>query len=96
MKRILIIIGKLYIGGAERVGRDIGFFADPEKYEIHYLVFGDDQGAYEPELLEKTGGRPLSHKARRSAQCAHGPIDETATSQKEIPAGPPTRPRPSP
>lgn len=53
MKRILIIIGKLYIGGAERVGRDIGFFADPEKYEIHYLVFGDDQGAYEPELLEK-------------------------------------------
>ena len=53
MKRILIIIGKLYIGGAERVGRDIGFFADPEKYEIHYLVFGDNQGAYEPELLEK-------------------------------------------
>ena len=53
MKKVLIIIGKLYIGGAERVGRDIGFFADPEKYEIHYLVFGDDQGAYEPELLEK-------------------------------------------
>lgn len=53
MKRVLIIIGKLYIGGAERVGRDIGFFADPEKYEIHYLVFGDDRGAYEAELEEK-------------------------------------------
>lgn len=53
MKRVLVIIGKLYIGGAERVGRDIGFYADPEKYEIHYLVFGGDTGAYEQELLEK-------------------------------------------
>lgn len=53
MKKVLIIIGKLYIGGAERVARDIGFYADPEKFEIHYLVFGDDIGAYELELEEK-------------------------------------------
>lgn len=53
MKKILIIIGKLYIGGAERVGRDIGFFADPERFEIHYLVFGSEIGAYEQELAEK-------------------------------------------
>lgn len=50
VKKILIIIGKLYIGGAERVGRDIGFFADKSKYEIHYVVFEDIIGAYEKEL----------------------------------------------
>ena len=53
MKKVLIIIGKLSIGGAERVGRDIGFHADSKKFEIHYLVFGDDIGAYEAELQEK-------------------------------------------
>lgn len=53
MKKILIIIGKLVVGGAERVGRDIGFFADPQKFEIHYLVFGQDIGVYEQELLDK-------------------------------------------
>lgn len=53
MKKVLIIIGKLYVGGAERVARDIGYFADPERFEIHYLVFGQDIGAYERELQEK-------------------------------------------
>ena len=53
MKKILIIIGKLCVGGAERVARDIGYYADPEKYEIHYLVFEDDIGDYEPELEQK-------------------------------------------
>lgn len=53
MKKVLIIIGKLCVGGAERVARDIGYYADPEKYEIHYLVFEDDIGAYEPELEQK-------------------------------------------
>lgn len=50
MKKVLIIVGKLYIGGAERVCRDIGLYADKNKYEIHYLVFGDEVGAYEQEL----------------------------------------------
>lgn len=52
MKNVLIIIGKLYIGGAERVGRDIGFYADKTKYKIHYLVFEDVVGPYEKELEE--------------------------------------------
>lgn len=50
MRKILLIIGKLYVGGAERVGRDIGYYADKTKYEIHYLVFGEETGAYEEEL----------------------------------------------
>lgn len=53
MKKVLIIIGKLVVGGAERVGRDIGFYADPEQYQIHYLVFGPEVGIYEQELLKK-------------------------------------------
>lgn len=53
MKSVLIIVGKLYIGGAERVCRNIGFYADPKLFHIDYLVFGDEVGAYEPELEEK-------------------------------------------
>lgn len=53
MKTVLIVVGKLYIGGAERVCRNIGFYADPELFQIDYLVFGDYVGAYEQELLEK-------------------------------------------
>lgn len=60
-KKVLIIIGKLYIGGAERVGRDIGYYADPKQYEIHYLVFGSEIGAYEPELEGK--GCKIIHMA---------------------------------
>lgn len=52
MKNVLIIIGKLIIGGAERVGRDIGYYADKKKYRIHYLVFEDDICAYEKELTD--------------------------------------------
>lgn len=50
MRKILIIASKLCIGGAEKVAADIGFYADPKKYEVHYVVFGDEVGAYEPEL----------------------------------------------
>ncbi len=50
MKKILVIPGGLKIGGAEKVAADIGFFADPQKYIIHFIVFGDEIGAYEPEL----------------------------------------------
>lgn len=64
MAKVLIIIGKLYIGGAERIGRDIGYYADKTKYEIHYLVFGDEIGAYEEEL--KNVGCVIHHTASPS------------------------------
>lgn len=52
MKRILHIIAYLEIGGAEKVARDIGLMADPEKYESHYVVFGNKVGTYEVELVK--------------------------------------------
>lgn len=52
MKKVLIICGKLCIGGAEKVAYSIGHFADREKYECHYLVFGDEIGEYEEQLLQ--------------------------------------------
>ena len=53
MINVLVIAGKLYIGGAERVCRNIGYFADPVEFRIDYLVFGEKEEAYEAELLEK-------------------------------------------
>ncbi len=52
MKKVLIIIGKLSVGGAEKIARDIGFYADKTKYEIHYLVYGAEIEAYEEQLLD--------------------------------------------
>ena len=49
-KKILIIAAKLNIGGAEKVARDIAFYADRERYEFHYVVFGDQVGAYEADV----------------------------------------------
>ena len=51
--KILLISASLKIGGAEKVAADIGFRADPQRYEVHYVVFGDEIGAYEPELQAK-------------------------------------------
>ena len=51
MKYVLHIIANLYIGGAEKVARDIGLYA-PEDYENHYVVFGDEVGVYENMLID--------------------------------------------
>ncbi|MCR5704420.1 MAG: glycosyltransferase [Eubacterium sp.] len=53
MKNVLVIIGKLKIGGAERVGFEIGYNADQSKYKIHYVVFGNEIGSYEETLKAK-------------------------------------------
>lgn len=53
MKYILHIAAALRIGGAEKVTRDIGLYPDPAEYENHYVVFGDEIGDYEPELLRR-------------------------------------------
>lgn len=52
MKRILQIAASLRIGGAEKVARDIGLALDPREYEVHYIVFGDEVGAYEQDVIE--------------------------------------------
>lgn len=48
--KVLLVAASLRIGGAEKVAADIGLRVDPEKYIVHYVVFGDEIGAYEPEL----------------------------------------------
>ena len=50
MKKILIIASKLHIGGAEKVCRDIGLYADREKFAFDYVVFGDAVGDYESQV----------------------------------------------
>ena len=46
-KKVLIVTAALRIGGAEKVARDIGMHADPDEYEIHYLIFWDEIVNYE-------------------------------------------------
>ena len=58
MKRVLQVAASLRIGGAEKVARDIGLDLDPKEFEVHYIVFGDEVGAYEQEVL-KHGCRVL-------------------------------------
>lgn len=48
--KILIIAASLRIGGAEKVARDIALYAGRDEYEFHYVVFGDEIGAYEEQL----------------------------------------------
>lgn len=50
LQKVLIVAAALRIGGAEKVARDIGLCSDPEKYEVHYLVFGNKIGEYEQDL----------------------------------------------
>lgn len=70
MKKVLIIIGKLYIGGAERIARDIGLFADHSEFEIHYLVFGQDRGAYESDV-EGAGCRVIHVDSPSDGYCTY-------------------------
>lgn len=53
MKYILQIAAHLTIGGAEKVARDIGIYANEKEYEIHYVIFDDDIGEYGKEILDK-------------------------------------------
>ncbi len=59
MTKILIVCGKLYIGGAEKVAYCLGHYRNKEKYDCHYLVFGDGIGTYEEELT--TDGCKIIH-----------------------------------
>ena len=52
MKYILQIAAHLTIGGAEKVARDIGMYANPEEYETHYVIFDEDIGDYGREVIE--------------------------------------------
>lgn len=49
-QKILILTACLKIGGAEKVARDIALYGDRDTFEYHYIVFGEEIGAYEPQL----------------------------------------------
>lgn len=58
MKKVLHIIGKLKIGGAETVAMNIYRHIDRNDFEFHYLVFGDSIDEYEEEV-KLLGGKVL-------------------------------------
>ena len=53
MNYILHIAASLKIGGAEKVAAMIGEMQDPSKYQNHYIVFGNEIGAYEDDLIKQ-------------------------------------------
>lgn len=52
-KKILLVAPVLDIGGAEKVVRDVAWYADSQKYEVHLLILREKVGIYERQLLEK-------------------------------------------
>ena len=63
--RILQITATLRIGGAEKVAKDIGYSALSKGHEVDYLVFGDNVGDYESDLIAK--GAKVIHVPSPSA-----------------------------
>ncbi|MBR3836882.1 MAG: glycosyltransferase family 1 protein [Clostridia bacterium] len=47
--RVLVITGSLNIGGMEAVAMNIARYSDREKFQFDFLVYGDEEHAYEKE-----------------------------------------------
>lgn len=62
--KVFIAAASLKIGGAEKVARDIASYAAPDMFEFHYLVFGEEIGAYEAQLQKQ--GYKVFHFAEPS------------------------------
>lgn len=58
MIKILQVVGNLRIGGAETVAINILRFIDKGRYEVHYLVYGDEISYFEKEVVE-IGGKVI-------------------------------------
>lgn len=58
MKKVLQVVGQLRIGGAETVAMNLYRYIDREVFEFHYLVYGDQIGEYEDEVI-RLGGRVI-------------------------------------
>lgn len=53
--KVLQVIGTLRTGGAENVAMNLYRYIDREKFEFHYLVYGDEVGYHEKEVIELGG-----------------------------------------
>lgn len=51
--RVLEIAASLRIGGAEKIARDIGYHIDSDLFQTDYIVFGNEIGEYEEDLIAK-------------------------------------------
>lgn len=49
--KVLQVIGTLQIGGAETIAMNFARYMNKEKFQIDYLVFGNNVGEYEVEAI---------------------------------------------
>lgn len=87
VKRILIIIGKLYIGGAERVAYDIGMCAETRKYRFVAAVCVEEEG----ECQRPARARCLRCRTMRSTGGVSVRARTCSTSSEEQTARQPLR-----
>lgn len=52
MKKTLVIIASLRLGGAEKIGAELVTNMELKDNEVYFLVFGDEKGAYEKMVKE--------------------------------------------
>lgn len=53
--KVLQVVGRLRIGGAETVAMNLYRYINRNKFEFHYLVYEDDIGDYEEEVIQLGG-----------------------------------------
>ena len=63
--KVLQVVGAMNRGGAETWLMHILRNIDQRRFEFHFCVFGDDPGAYAPEI-EKNGGRIVTCRLGRN------------------------------
>ncbi|WIV20010.1 glycosyltransferase family 1 protein [Paenibacillus polygoni] len=83
--RVLQVIGSLSMGGAENVAMNLYRYIDREKFEYHYLVYGEKIGIFEKEVLalggkvihidEPSNGYIKFSKEIEKVLIEHGPYD---------------------
>ena len=72
--KVLQVVGSLHIGGAENVAVNLYRYIDRNKYEFHYVVYTEEEGEYEREIIE-LGGKVLH---------IHGPVGDRYNFCKRI------------
>lgn len=53
MKKTLVIIASLRLGGAEKIGAELVTNMELKDNQVYFLVFGEEEGAYEKMVKEK-------------------------------------------
>lgn len=52
MKKVLLVVGSLNVGGLQKVAMEIVRICDPKEFSFDFLVYGEENFDYEQEVIE--------------------------------------------